>query len=438
MNSEAKGYGFKGRQPIGRSIVEGRGNSYKLTVWAQDLKAETFYKVFLLFADQKGYAGIDMGNLLVDEKGKGETRRDFDRDVLGEFALADIAGVAVIARDAPDVVSPLCGYRDQPVMWRGGFYEYKMPVAKVGELVEIPKEVNSSADAAPQEAAAIEEEAKLGEAVIIKEEPDLGETVAIDTFAPLLQVEELAETPTEEAADASTQSISPAMQLGFVLQDEPVAENPACEPEEVADELLLVDAVIDLIPLSIAAQPELAVPEEVPELKESAIAQPQTAAAEPFTIAPPHKPTGGMAKAFREALDKLYEDNLHQNAENMPNSQFLSVFETKEAVTPFQRQARNTKWVRFNLSDSVPPPTNNPHLFDDPFIHAALETHEHMILGKTVDQGPCRYIIGVPGVYGQASRLKAKRLGFVQFKCSRDTHPTWGDAGYWLMFISVC
>jgi len=434
MNSEAKSYGFKGRQPIGRSIVEGRGNSYKLTVWAQDLKAETFYKVFLLFADKKGYAGIEMGNLLVDEKGKGETRRDFDGVALGEFALADIVGVAVVVRDAQDVVSPLCGYRDQPVLWRHGFYEYTGPVV-VDTLVEVPEEIK-----------AVEE---LPEVAAVSEEACPEEAVAVDTFVaqpPL--IEEHAESPVAMVDEDFIPPDNPATQPEPMLQDEPAMENLAHEPDKVEDKVIPLDGAIDLIPLSTIAEPELTsetpphneASEEIPMVKNETAEELPPADTEPFKIVPPHKTPnqGGMAKALREALDKLHEDNLHQNAESMPNSHFLSIFESKEAVTPFQRQARNTKWVRFNLSDPVPPPINNPHLFDDPFILAALEAHEHLILGKTIDQGPCRYIIGVPGVYDQASRLKAKRLGFVQFKCSRDAHPTWGDAGYWLMFISVC
>jgi len=147
MTCEANGYGFKGRRPAGRSIAEARGNSCKLTVWAQDLRAETFYGVFLLFEDGGRYAGVSMGNLAADEKGKGEMRREFGPEELDRFRLADVAGVAVLAKDTAAVVSPLCGYRAEAVAWRHLFYEYTRAVAV--DVVPVSEEEPPMVDMMP-------------------------------------------------------------------------------------------------------------------------------------------------------------------------------------------------------------------------------------------------------------------------------------------------
>ncbi|MCL2571903.1 MAG: hypothetical protein FWE11_05825 [Defluviitaleaceae bacterium] len=347
MISEATGYGFKNRQPAGRSIVEGRSGNYKLTVWVQDLRAETFYNVFLLFSDDRRYAGVAMGSLTVDEKGKGEMRREFLDDILGRFAIADIVAVVVVVRGASGVVSPLCGYKDGAVSWRHGFYEFEMTLEPVPE-------------------------------------------------------------------------------------PEPISEpepKPIPEPEPIP--------VLEPIP---EPEPEI-IPEPIPKL----VLEPKQ---EPEPIPEPEEqltmhwadtlPQGEMAKAFRNALEKLRAETIQSSAKCDPQPNILLLFSNNEPVTPFITQNRKTKWVSFTLSDNVPPPCNMPNLFQDPFIQAAHEEYGHLIFGMTIDQGPCRYIIGIPGVYDQESRQKARRLGFNQFKCCKDAYPTWGEAGYWLMFVTLC
>ena len=140
LGCEAKGYEFKGRPPAGRCVVESRGNGGKLSLWAQDLKPETRYGIYLMFSSGGRYPGVFMGALNVDAKGKGEAKQDIETAILKGFLLEDIIGVAVIATDAPGVASPLCGYRENPVSWRYGFYAVeKEPAPK-----KKPEEIQDS------------------------------------------------------------------------------------------------------------------------------------------------------------------------------------------------------------------------------------------------------------------------------------------------------
>jgi len=387
MISEAKNYGYKNRQPAGRSLVEGRNHNYKLTIWAQDLKPQTLYSVFLLFPDDKRYAGVAMGSLPVDDKGKGEIRKEFDNTALGTFSLADFAAIAVIAKENHGVTSPLCGYKDSPVSWRHGFYEYTIPTPaerKAAEKPELPQmpnvhNLNAELDITPP---AMEQGPTIDAKAAMEIEPETGESALIHS-ARETDIEQIEACPHVESI--------------------PQIEAPASEP---VDESYVI-----------------------PDIAQSPRAEPITAW---------NLPKSEMAKAFRTALDKLHTDTIESAADCDPKPDILSLFETREYITPFQKQARQANWISFTPSDPVPPPSNKPLLFDDPFIQTALAEYHHLILGLTTDKGPRRYIIGVPGVYSQEAKLKAKKLGFTQFKCTRDALPAWGEAGYWLMFTTVC
>jgi len=122
---EAKGYEFKGRMPAGRCIIEERNNTGKLSIWAQDLKPETKYGVFLVFDQEQHYLGLHMGPFDVNANGKAEFRREISQKDLHNFVLKEVLAVAIIAADDPGVVSPLCGYRSTQVSWRHRFSVWK-------------------------------------------------------------------------------------------------------------------------------------------------------------------------------------------------------------------------------------------------------------------------------------------------------------------------
>ena len=406
MISEAKNYGYKNRQPAGRSLVEGRNQNYKLTIWAQDLKPQTLYSVFLLFPDDKRYAGVLLSSLPVDDRGKGEIRKEFDNTVLGKFALEDLIAVAVIAKDNHGVSSPLCGYKDDPISWRHGFYEYELPVEPKAENVL----------EAPREAAM----------------PEPNERV----LPPLPAVEE---APTLE--EASTPEEAPTLEEPSIIEAAPETDIPLAV-EETPPGPIIDELTMEKIEISSSHD---ALPQEEPVIpgsnNESYIIPAPEDTVPDFQEKPNttwNLPQSEMANAFRKALDQLHTDTMENAADCDPKPSIMALFETREHITPFQKQARKATWISFTPSDPIPPPANKPGLYDDPFIQAALAEYMHLILGLTTDQGPRRYIIGVPGVYSQEAKVKAKRLGFTQFKCTRDSLPAWGEAGYWLMFTTVC
>ena len=122
MECEATGYGLKGRTPAGRCLVENRYGEGKITIWAQDIRPETRYSIYIIFPDERRFVGVFLGNVNACEKGKIENRQTWDKIMGGKFVLEDFVAVAIVADATDAVISPLCGYRERPVSWRGNFH----------------------------------------------------------------------------------------------------------------------------------------------------------------------------------------------------------------------------------------------------------------------------------------------------------------------------
>jgi len=108
--------------------MEEQNGAAKLTLSAQDLRPETRYGVFMIFADGGRYAGVNVGPLAVDAKGKAEMRRSIEKTQLYGHVFNEAAAIAVMPMGTTRMEAPLCGYRNEPVAWRNGFYEKTTPI----------------------------------------------------------------------------------------------------------------------------------------------------------------------------------------------------------------------------------------------------------------------------------------------------------------------
>ncbi len=121
MRQDNRGYGFRGREPFGRCIIESRGDQGKLWLYAQDLKPQVSYKAYLVSSDSSG--GVLLDSLTVDERGRGELRYAFDpSDVANTgMPISEFNVVVVLTPVQNDIICPLVGYRDNVVMWKPKF-----------------------------------------------------------------------------------------------------------------------------------------------------------------------------------------------------------------------------------------------------------------------------------------------------------------------------
>jgi len=129
----------------------------------------------------------------------------------------------------------------------------------------------------------------------------------------------------------------------------------------------------------------------------------------------PHPGTtseNALSPAFKQEVDAILNSHTHMH--------------------PFQKQNRHVNWVRISLSENLSLPADIRSLLDTPFVVSAYSRYSHLILGKTADAGVLRYYLGIPAAYDPEDKVP----GFKQFKCSMDNEPTYGDYGYWLIFMS--
>lgn len=342
LSKEAAGYEFKGRIPAGRCIVEFQNAKGKLSLWAQDLKPETRYSVCMVFGGSDGYVGVSMGGLVVDLKGKGEMRVAFDEDGLKGLALDSLVSVAVLASAGKEIISPLCGYKDRPVMWQNRFSFVR-----------------------EQEEKLIVEDEKF-EVVEIKPVEEKEEEIAEEIVEEIeVEIEEMVEEVQE------IQEIEEAVEIEEIKQEEEIK-------------------IIDIVAVEKVEKKEI-LPSE------------------------PH-----ITPDYNDAIS-VVENILANNP----------------VMDPFAKLNRTAKWVRFSIADPVPMPYNRPNLLEEPFVRAAYANHGHLLLGATIDDGPKKYIIGIPSVYDPDQRPQARRLGFSQFKCNEGDRAKRGAEGYWLMFINM-
>lgn len=401
---EAKGFEYKGRQPVGNCVLEARGGAGKLACRVQDLKPETHYGIYLIFASGGGYAGVPVCPLSVDAKGKAEIRQDLDAENVCAhgFALSECVAVAVMATRAAEPTAPLCGYRESSVTWRRTFTDLsRKPVQKVTAPAPMPVEAPVAKLEREELAILLApfEEAEEDDAPVFDPDPEAENIQRTPVFSPEPEADHaLVFDPEPEAAHAPF--------LAFESEPDPTSTSEA-EAEPVF-------------------APEHGVPEEYAseEYASEEYASEETAPAS----------LNDMVHQFHMALERLSHDP--PDKQKLPESaeQILQkIVNDHVPVYPFRKQGREVKWVRISPADHVP--IGQPGLFDEAFIKDAYRQHNHCLLGVTTDGGRRMYILGVPGLYGHETRPQAMRLGFSQFKCCDDTRTVRGEYGYWLMFF---
>jgi len=115
LKADSSGYGFGGRSPSGRCVLEQRGNICKAALTAQDLKPGVGYKVYIIEkSSPQGEAprGVSAGSLDVDAQGRGELRKEFQGAFGGKIAFEDVAVVAVVAAKAAGRDIALVGFEN--------------------------------------------------------------------------------------------------------------------------------------------------------------------------------------------------------------------------------------------------------------------------------------------------------------------------------------
>ncbi|MDR1664252.1 MAG: hypothetical protein LBR83_04930 [Clostridiales bacterium] len=406
LSVEDNGFDCKGRPPAGRCVLEERTGTGKVTCIAQDLKPETSYTVYLLFPSKGRVAGLPVGNLPVDEKGKAEARRECDPgNILDSgFKLSDCAGVAVIAHKKPGLLVPLFGSRGEQFQWRNNFYDALAPAMQ-------PALVPASYEPAPETAPVFSTDKYAAP-------PEPKYTVPESTAAYYPGPE-----PAEEKICAPPSPPPPEEKI-CAPPPLPPPEKKTCASPPPTEEETCAPLPTPEENCEAPEPPAEALPEPAPRPRTRAKprTKPRQRAVKNVNGEPPDTP--GQA-------EQAEPDNCEMDA------RMQQFFENNESVTPFKKQSRSVTWVKVYKKEQIPVPKNAPGLYNEAFFRTAHDEFGHCIFGTLTDMGRRQYVIGLPCVFDPMQRNQAARIGFSQFKCCEDTALVPGEFGYWLMFINA-
>jgi hypothetical protein len=131
-------YNAGGRTAAGRCVLEGRGDSGKLSLWAQDLNPDVAYKIYMILTTRNKYIGVFMGKFHLDAKLRGEFKTEFSAGNLADgLDLSSCCAVALVVSNKRELICPLVGYKDEPVMWKNHFevWQEKKTAEKEPEVI---------------------------------------------------------------------------------------------------------------------------------------------------------------------------------------------------------------------------------------------------------------------------------------------------------------
>ncbi len=125
LKSDSTGYGINNRMPSGRSIIEIRGNTGKVSVLVQDMKPNIIYRVYIISVSDSSSRGLPIGIISVDNKGKGELRVELDPLNVNGYGipLEEFNVVSVFTGGDKNSMTPLVGYKDEILRWKNNFID---------------------------------------------------------------------------------------------------------------------------------------------------------------------------------------------------------------------------------------------------------------------------------------------------------------------------
>ena len=129
----------------------------------------------------------------------------------------------------------------------------------------------------------------------------------------------------------------------------------------------------------------------------------------------------------KRKLKESYKKNVNYGIEY--------IFEKNLKMTPFQNQNKNINWIRIGLNELILLPNRIWLYINNPFICFSEKKYKHLILGRFLENGNEKYILGVPGRYFTDYHFETELKGFKNFKCCENKVPVEGDYGYWLLNI---
>lgn len=164
FQEEDKGFGCAiDKQPTGYTKIETKNGRSKITVYVQNLVMEKGpYSCMLIDAEKTPAEFVNLGEVKVDDTGRGETWWEFpENDIGGTSNPVDRFNVAAVIVEGTNIISPLAGYAGHDrISWKD-----KLSLKTVEHTPEaVKKEENKKEEEVPENMARqddkLDEEAK--------------------------------------------------------------------------------------------------------------------------------------------------------------------------------------------------------------------------------------------------------------------------------------
>ncbi len=489
LKQDRLGYGYRGKEPSGRVIVETDGDTTKISVFIQDLRPEVAYRVFLVNAGSMKSVGVPLGTLCPDKLGRAELKKTVTtNDVLNSgLRINDFNVFAVIATANSELIVPLAGFRKEAIQWKKNFApvtsdsplntpekaskqtpvkeasESKTPKTEMPEQPEQPEEDIGTPFEMPVEEAP-SEETPFEEA---PEEAPFEEAPEEEMPAPYEELPEgkapYKQIPFEEALSELYSIIKSAEQKpqsGEASEENPSEQAPSEAPKEnPAEEKPSEDYPFEDMPDT--GQPDTEFPnsgeQELEEEHPLPKQQPPSEKIEPllkelskeeFDELNLHEAFKSIAKSYQQKMNALETNAQGEQGRKLETQdasetildlgkEIKSLFENGTQLRPFAKQNKNVYWIRLRFRELALLNIELWKYIKSPFVLSCAKKNHHLLLGRHVDaNGKELFFLGVPDCYSSAHKPVANSLGFTQFKCCDNVPITEGEYGYWLMQVT--
>lgn len=391
LEEDRSDYSIDAKGATGRCVIEIRNGKGKVQVYVQGLKPEVLYKAYIISGNPKQSYGLPIGLVPIDSTGRGEIRYEFEPDnVAGSgFLIEQFNVVAVLVQKPGEIIAPLVGFSGAPVIWKNNFSDY----TKMNKNIEEPQIIET-----------------------VAEEPVETENAPEDIAEEIYTEQEIVEDLEQNAEEVIVEKEDLEQHAEGVFTEENVKQETVAE-QKIEETVL-----------------------------EQAEEEPQEAASEDLGTEKTdyHETFRLMATRFREEMKELnyYKNLTKEDADNAFRASSSESFDGLEymflhntEMQPFQGQLRRIKWIGVYPEELAVLDGDIYKYIYSAFVNAAHKRYKHLILGRYEEVSGYKYVLGVPGVYGQSYKLQAQGQGFRQFKGCGIDEETREEYGYWLMFI---
>ncbi len=414
LKQESSDYSSDFKEAMGRCVIEVRFGKGRLSTYIQGLKKGD-YSILFISCKNGNNIGVNIGKICTDSSGKGELKSEFDpENICGtNLKIEDFHVVAVMPFGNTTNKALLTGYVGGIVQWKDGFSVFSKNDSTHSEKKESITFNSSSEDLFENKNDNISEEDNSK--IDIPEKEDNSEP----------------NTYSSEKQDCSLEeNISPIIDSKKENNDNILSEDENNKEQNEDIMNILKQGCI----CEEESKEKITVKNPSAELGFEALNK----AGENFS---------DIIKKFKQGIEKIEElesisktsaQNHIVNKTNIKETNYgiNYIFDNNIKMTPFQNQKKDVVWVRIDLSELIVLPGKMWLYLNNPFVSFSEKKYKHLILGKFIEGGKEKYILGVPGKYFSDYRLEAGLQGFKQFKCCENKLPSDGDYGYWLLNIN--